>query len=96
VLNQFGSVEARHEPQFFLCSPSRVIHTPNLYPFRIASACVRADPQFKADVSKSNIRIDPLDSETLAQTIAGVLAMPADTVAKARTFYGQLLTDHLR
>jgi len=51
------------------------------------------DPEFKAAVSRGNIPMNPLDGETLASTVAKVVALPADTVAKAREFYDQLLAE---
>lgn len=49
------------------------------------------DAQFKADVSKGNIRLDPLGGEALARNVAGVVAMPSETVDRARKFYDELL-----
>ena len=61
--------------------------------WRVAFAKMIDDPEFKAAVSRGNIPMNPLDGETLASTVAKVVALPADTIAKAREFYGQLLAE---
>lgn len=51
------------------------------------------DPQFRQEVAKASIRLDPLDGERLAASVADVVNLPQDTIAKAREFYERLLAE---
>ena len=61
--------------------------------WRIALTKMLEDGNFKAAIQKSNIRIEPLDGASMAEAVADVVALPSDTVAKARKFYAELLAD---
>jgi tripartite-type tricarboxylate transporter receptor subunit TctC len=59
--------------------------------WRVALTKMLDDPQFREAVHKANIRIDPLDGASLTASLAKVLALPAETVGRARKFYDDLL-----
>jgi tripartite-type tricarboxylate transporter receptor subunit TctC len=61
--------------------------------WRLAFAKMLDDPKFIAEAGKAGIRIDPLNGKALAGSVAEVLALSADTVAKARNFYNELLAN---
>ena len=61
--------------------------------WRVALTKMLDDSEFKAAVRKANIRIEPLEGEALAESVAKVLTLPAETVAEARKFYNSLLAD---
>jgi tripartite-type tricarboxylate transporter receptor subunit TctC len=49
-----------------------------------------ADPQFKAEIEKLKVEIDPLDGAHMQRLVADSLKMSSDTRAKARTFYDDM------
>lgn len=49
------------------------------------------DPQFQDAVRSGNLRLDRLSGEAMTSSIANVTSLPAETVAKARQFYEELL-----
>lgn len=59
--------------------------------WRTAFAKMLADPEFKAAVSKGNIRLNPLDGETLAAKVARAIDLSSDELVEARKFYAALL-----
>jgi tripartite-type tricarboxylate transporter receptor subunit TctC len=50
---------------------------------RQAFAATLADPEFRADAARIGLELDPLGGAELAVTVHGLLATPADLVAKA-------------
>ena len=61
--------------------------------WRTAFAKMLADPEFMIAVSKGNIRLNPLDGETLAAKVADATNLPAEKVAQARQFFAALLAE---
>jgi tripartite-type tricarboxylate transporter receptor subunit TctC len=61
--------------------------------WRAAFMTMLEDSEFRAAVSKGNLRLDPLAGQQLASMVANVVSLPPDTVAKAREFYDRLLAE---
>ena len=59
--------------------------------WRVALMKMFDDPQFKAAVRKGNIRLDPLNGASMAESITKVMTLSPETVATARKFYEGLL-----
>lgn len=59
---------------------------------RVAFQRMLKDPDFKADVAKSSIPIDPMSGEALAVYIADIMKAPAEQIQAARDLHKTLLT----
>jgi len=51
------------------------------------------DPEFKRALARGHIRLDPLDGATLGASVAKVVGLPKDTIARAALFYERLLAE---
>ncbi|HXF53533.1 MAG TPA: tripartite tricarboxylate transporter substrate-binding protein [Hyphomicrobiaceae bacterium] len=58
---------------------------------RTAFSKMLDDPDFKAEVRKSNIPIAPMSGKELSAYVATVLKTPADQIEQARTLHAELL-----
>ena len=55
---------------------------------RAALSATTADPEFRADVEKRNLHIDPMRGEEMAAAYARAFAFPADIIAAVRDVMG--------
>lgn len=61
--------------------------------WRVALEQMLEDPEFRATIHKTNIRIDSLDGARLSASVEQIFALPIDVVAEARKFYRELLIE---
>jgi tripartite-type tricarboxylate transporter receptor subunit TctC len=56
---------------------------------RAAFMTMTGDPEFKADVQKSGLELDPLSGETLAKTVTKGLEIPEQVRQRAKSVFGR-------
>ncbi len=61
--------------------------------WRAALTKTLEDPEFRAAAAKADMNLDPLDGAALPNVVGGILALPTETIARAREFCKKLMSE---